>query len=274
MTTHATKPADLVRLLNRIERWDSTFEVLTPAPIRISAGRYRQLYGFSSRFYDDTITFRRDPFDTLSLPIVIEAAQPWMANKYADVRLIPQRPTGEFVGESGGLSGYEINGASFAPYMNQYASNFGDWFAPSLAQMRLEITYRASVWAGLVNWVLPLLIINSIVLMAPSVEGSLGDIRLAIPSTALLTLIFLQQSYHQSLPRLHYSTLLDDLFSCSYVVAMALFAMFVWGNNIYSRAPEHRRSEVMKRINRMDTRFQVLSIVAFVLVAAASWTHG
>ena len=35
----------------------------------------------------------------------------------------------------------------------------------------------------------------SIVLLAPSLESSLGDMRLAITSTALLTLVFLQPTY-------------------------------------------------------------------------------
>ena len=79
MTAHATTPLDLVRMLNRIETWDSTFEVATPAPVALSGGRQYQLYTFSSRFYDDTISFRRDPFHSLSLPIILQAGQPWMA---------------------------------------------------------------------------------------------------------------------------------------------------------------------------------------------------
>jgi hypothetical protein len=76
MTSHATTPLDLVRMLNRIETWDSTFEAATPSPILLSGGRHYQLYTFSSRFYDDSISFRRDPFDSLSLPIILQAGQP------------------------------------------------------------------------------------------------------------------------------------------------------------------------------------------------------
>lgn len=271
MTANATTPLDMVQMLNRIETWDSTFEVATSSPVALSGGRHYQLYTFSSRFYDDSISFRRDPFDSLSLPIILQASQPWMANKYADIRMIPERPMGALVGESGDLSGYERGGASFMPYLSRATTRFGGWFQPVMAQMRLEMVYRTNVWSALINWVLPLVIVNSIVLMAPSVAGSLGDVRLAIPSTALLTLIFLQQSYHSSLPRLHYSTLLDDLFACSYLVAMTLFALFVWGANLYSATPEEQKMVVMKRINRLDRRFQLCSLLAFALVAAFSW---
>ena len=271
MTAHATTPLDLVRMLNRIETWDSTFEVATSAPVALSGGRQYQLYTFSSRFYDDTISFRRDPFDSLSLPIILQAGQPWMASKYADIRMIPERPMGALVGESGDLSCYGRGGASFKPYLHSASTRFGSWFQPVMAQMRLEMVYRSNVWSALINWVLPLMIVNSIVLMAPAVEGSLGDVRLAIPSTALLTLIFLQQSYHGSLPKLPYPTLLDDLFACSYLVAMTLFGLFVWGTNLYSAAAEDQKLVVMERINRVDRRFQRCSLLAFAAVAAFSW---
>jgi len=271
MDRHGTRPMDLVRLLNRIETWDSTFETASPEPTELAAGRRSQLYRFSSRFYDDSIDFRRDPFDRLSLPIIVEAAQPWMASKYADLALIPERPAGVLLGESAELSGYEPSGATFRPYRHHYASRFGGWFAPQLAQVRLEMQYRSNVLSALISWVLPLLIVDAIVLMAPSVEGSLGDVRLAIPSTALLTLIFLQQSYHDGLPRLPYPTFLDDLFACSYVVAMSLFALFVWGTNLYASTPPESRDAVMVRINRVDRRFQILSVLGFLGVALISW---
>ena len=68
------------------------------------------------------------------------------------------------------------------------------------------------------------MIINSIVLMAPSVEGTLSDVRLAILNGPARS-DFLRQSYHSSLPKLTYTTFLDDLFTMSYLIAMALFGL-------------------------------------------------
>ena len=115
------------------------------------------------------------------------------------------------------------------------------------------------------------MIINSIVLMAPSVEGTLSDVRLAVPSTALLTLIFLQQSYHSSLPKLPYTTFLDDLFTASYLIAMALFGLFTWGYNTYAAAADDQKLNTMRKINRADMRFQIISASALVLTALISW---
>jgi hypothetical protein len=73
------------------------------------------------------------------------------------------------------------------------------------------------------------------------------------------------------LPKLPYPTLLDDLFACSYLVAMTLFGLFVWGTNLYSAAAEDQKLVVMERINRVDRRFQRCSLLAFAAVAAFSW---
>jgi len=272
MESEHTRPIDLVVLQNRIETWDSTFSAATPDSVELSSGRRYQLYHFSSRFYDDTISFKRDPFDLLSLPIVVELKQPYMSQKYADVRLLPQPHAGRLVDNALSLSGYELKDVSWKGYVKSRLSRFGLWYAPSLAQLRLEMIFQSNIWPGLINWILPLMIINSIALMAPSVEGSLADVRLAIPSTALLTLIFLQQSYHSSLPKLSYTTFLDDLFSCSYLISMALFALFTWGHNTYSSATEAQKEQAMKAINRTDLYFQVSSVMLLVVVATISWS--
>lgn len=47
---------------------------------------------------------------------------------------------------------------------------------------------------------LPLVIVMSMVLLAPVLESSLGEMRLAIPSTTLLTLVLLRQIDKAELP--------------------------------------------------------------------------
>ena len=268
---HGNDPAELITLANRIETWDSTFEPSTDAPRELSGGRRQQLYHFSSRFYDDEVDFRRDPFDKLRLPVIVELKPLWTSQKYADLRLLPEPSDDNLVGALGSLSGYQLEGASFTPYLRRTSNRRGTWYRPHMSQVRLEVVYQSNLWPGIVNWVIPLMIINSIVLMAPSVEGTLSDVRLAIPSTALLTLIFLQQSYHSSLPKLPYTTFLDDLFTASYLIAMALFGLFTWGYNAYTAAPHDQKLNTMRRINRADMRFQIISASALVLTALISW---
>ena len=268
---NGTNPADLITFANRIETWDSVLEPITDGPRKLKNGRRQLLFHFSSRFYDDAVDFRRDPFDVLRVPIIIELEPLWTSKQEIDLRLLPEPSNNNLVGSLGSLSGYQIKEARFTPYMNRSAYSMGTWTRPQFSQVRLEITYQSNLWPGIVNWIIPLMIINSIVLMAPSVEGTLSDVRLAIPSTALLTLIFLQQSYHSSLPKLTYTTFLDDLFTMSYLIAMALFGLFTWGSNTYASAPEHLKASTAIKINRTDTRFQTISLSLLILTAIISW---
>ena len=265
-------PDRLIRLVNQIESWDSTFEPITDEPVSLSAGRYYQRYRFSSRFYDDEVNFHRDPFDSLILPIVAEIAPDEMSNKYQQTLLYPHHHQNGFLGLSGDLSGYQLQGAVLDNYLHTYPSRFGSWYQPVQSQARLEIVYRSDYWSAFVNWVLPLIIVMSVVLLSPAVAGSLGDVRLAIPSTALLTLIFLQQAYHDDLPSLPYLTFLDQLFACSYLIAMGLFALFTWGTNVYTKAADDEKDAAMARIDRVDFIFQCASVAGFSAVALLTWT--
>jgi hypothetical protein len=120
--------------------------------------------------------------------------------------------------------------------------------------------------------VLPLLIVLAIVFAAPTLEGRLGDVRLAIPTTALLTLIFLQQAYKASLPALSYLTFLDWLYAYAYLVTIALFFLFLWGSNACANAPEDQLASVVASINRIDLRFQALALIGLVVVGLLVWT--
>lgn len=271
MEKHSIAPHELLKLVNQIERWDSVFEPTTAEPLLLSAGRYYQRFRFSSRFYDDEINFRRDPFDSLILPIVVEVAPGVMSQKYQQTLLYPHHHQNGFLGMSGTLSGYQLEGAILNSYIHQYPSRFGEWYQPAFSQARLDIVYQSDYWSAFVNWVLPLIIVMSVVLLSPAVTGSMGDVRLAIPSTALLTLIFLQQAYHNDIPSLPYLTFLDQLFACSYLIAMGLFALFTWGTNVYIKAPDDKKEETMERIDRVDVIFQIASVFAVATVAILAW---
>ena len=265
------EPIELVRLVNRIERWDSTFEVATDKPQRVSADRYYQRYRFSSRFLDDANNLQRHPFASLELPIVVEIAPSSMSNKYRSTLLVPHHQQGESLGLAGNLSGYRLDRVSFEPYLHQYSSRFGSWYEPTMAQIRLNIQYTADFRSAFIGRVLPLLVVLCVVLLSPSLAGSMGNLRLAIPSTALLTMVFLQQAYHERLPPMPYLTFLDKLFAASYIIALGLFVLFTWGTNVYFKAPGAEKEQAMRRIDRVDIIFQVSSIALLMFVAVVSW---
>lgn len=139
------------------------------------------------------------------------------------------------------------------------------------SRLAADVVMRSDLFSSFVTWILPLLIVMLIVLLAPSLVGELGDVRLAIPSTALLTLIFLQQSCKAELPSLSHLTFLDCLYAYAYIVSLVLFVLFLWGTNVYAEASEQERTGALRRINRMDRVFQLTACAGFVLIAIWAW---
>ena len=54
---------------------------------------------------------------------------------------------------------------------------------------------------------------------------------------------------------------------------MGLFELFIWGTNVYSKAPKDKKEEAIARIDKVDVIFQISSVSALVIVAALSWSN-
>ena len=169
--------------------------------------------------------FRRDPFDVLRVPIIIELEPLWTSKQEIDLRLLPEPSNNNLVGSLGSLSGYQIKEARFTPYMNRSDNSMGTWTRPQFSQVRLEITYQSNLWPGIVNWIIPddhqFHRLDGTFCGRNTLGCSLGH-----PLNSPAHPDFLQQSYHSSLPKLTYTTFLDDLFTLSHLIAMALFGLF------------------------------------------------
>jgi hypothetical protein len=186
------------------------------------------------------------------------------------VRLQPADTTSPLTGDYSELAGYALRRNWIVEGQNSYEL-IGPRQKEVYSQLAFRVAYGSQPWASFMKWILPLLIVMSIVLLAPSLESSLGEMRLAIPSTALLTLVFLQQTYKAELPTTPYLTFLDELYAYSYLVAVGLFILFLWASNrMESSSPEQRQS-VQRSINRIDTYCQWGALLGFGLVALLAW---
>ena len=104
------------------------------------------------------------------------------------------------------------------------------------------------------TWILPLLIV-----------------LLASPSTALLTRLFLPQSYKAELPSLSYLTFLDCLPAYSYMGSLLLFMLFLWGTNVLAEAADQDKGEAWRRMNGRDRICQLTAFVGFFVIAIWAW---
>jgi len=261
-------PDAMVELVNNIIGYDFSVEPDNPKPLKRPDGTYYQLFRFSGSFYIDDLNLRRSPFNQLSLPLLFETRpQSFAVDGATPVLLVPGPDRDGLVGAYASIKGYQEVGVNVQPLIHTYPTDFGDSKTHDFAMTELRLYYRIPWFTAFLQWVMPLLIVMAVVFMAPSLEGTLGELRLAIPSTALLTLVVMQQTYQAELPPLPYLTFLDIIYGYCYLVSIALFVLFVWGTNAHAKADAEVDSDpaamAVRRqlIDRADQRFQVVSLV-------------
>jgi len=271
MQRRGIKPLQLVEFVNQVEHWDGLIEQVGEEPSSAPDGSVQVSFRFAGSFYVDEIDQRRSPFDPLRLPLILEVDPDVFAAQESRVQLLPEPGGKGLLGDYGSIYGYQLRAVTIRSSEHRYLSTFGKAGNQIYSRVELLVDYAPEPSAVFTRWILPLLLVMCLVLLAPSLEGTLGDARLAIPPTALLTLVFMQQSYKAELPPTPYLTFLDQLYTYGYAVSVGLFVLFLWGSNKMEAAPEDQRERVMRRINRVDLRCQIAALSGFVLVALNAW---
>lgn len=268
-------PTGIVEFTNMIDAGSLTVEAVEPTARRLPGGDYLQEFRFSGKLYISDLDFRSFPFVSLRLPIFIEAAPDalscYEANRYGCVSLVFDQGSREVaLGQFVDINGYETEGTWSSEFIHQYPTNFGQGLPSAFASVRLDILYKTSFLSAFGSYVFPLLVLTGVALVSPSLPGSMGDVRLAIPTTILLTLIFLQQTYKAELPSLAYITYLDWFYIFAYAISAALFCLFCWGTNLFAKADaDGREQAAVRRINRVDLLFQSVAgagLIGFLLM--------
>jgi hypothetical protein len=277
MDAHQTDPKEMVELVNNTLGWDLMIQPDLPEPeLRPNGMRY-QLYRFSGSFYSDDINLRKYPFSLLSVPIILEARPPSFAlDGPTPVALQLDKDINGLVGGFTNIGAFKSVGVSWQQKAHLYSTKFGTQNRSRFSQAELRIFYKTPARSAFAQWILPLLILMLVVFLAPSLEASLGDLRFAIPSTVLLTLVVMQQTYQSELKPLPYLTFLDRIYLCAYLITIALFGLFVWATNLYAQAGRLGTSEadalgLQRRVKRADRAFQLLGAIGFVIGGIIAW---
>ena len=266
------EPKSIIVLANQVDNWDGQINSFSEEPIRLANGNYYQQFQFSANFYIPEINLRRFPFESVELPVIFEIGDYSLAIQKGNVILVPDASRNALVGSFAEINGYRITSSVLKPTVHTFGTNLGlNNGDLSYSGVALQATLKSTPLPSILKYFLPLMIVVGIVILAPSLEGELGDIRLAIPSTGLLTLIFLQQAYEADLPELDYLTFLDWIYACGYVIAIGTFLLFVWGTNYYQRTPKKGKEQALATINRADIIFQASAVVGTVVAGLMAW---
>jgi len=260
----------VLEFTNQIEATNMVIDPDTTEPVKLEDGRLYQLFRFSGHFFVNDLNLSGFPFFDMNLPITMET-RPDALSCYEGgppcASLLPESNVANtLIGQFADVNGYDMVGSSVKPFLHQYSTTFGVGNPSAFPSIDYGIVYKTNFLSAFSQYILPLLVVIGIVIASPSLPGSLGDVRLAIPTTALLTLIFLQQSYRADLPSLSYTTFLDLLYIYAYLVSILFFLLFCWGTVYYNNATEGGELLAAQHINRVDWKFQLAALISLALL--------
>jgi hypothetical protein len=238
-----TDPVDLLRFQNQVQPWDSLME---PASGWLKLGpNLGRDYRFNGDFYSDEINYRGYPFGTLPLQLsIVPVSHSFSVRLQAD-------SGNSSVSRQSNMNGYRLNG----------------WrLVTESGAVEMQLFYTPIGWASLVKWLLPLAITMVVMLLTPNLRSSFSSERLAIPPVILLTLVFMQQAYRDSLPALPYLTVLDGLYAFSYLVTLVFFCEFIWCANRIDRLGERHTAQSDRRIEQLETAMQLVSLGGYAVL--------
>lgn len=263
----------IIHFTNLVDDWDSKLEPSHEKVLRLQDGSYYQKFKFSGCFNVNGVDYHKFPFQTVTLPISLELSDIVSLVDKNRVVLEPDQRSSA-VGDYISVSGYVFKEFQIASGFHLYESTLGierDVDLHKKPQVRFNALYSKSPTTSFLKLLLPLITVMALTLFAPSLSSTGWDVRVSIPPTALLSLIFLQQGYHDQLPELSYLTYLDTIYNLCYLVNLILFGLFLWGSNEYHSATESNRNQVIDRIESVDRRFQI-GLTFFVVIAlSANW---
>ncbi len=267
-----------VNLLNIPQSADSVFVPTgKDEPIRMKDGSWYMTGAYSGTFFIDRTDFRRHPFTTLSLPIMIEADDIALSNnKLLILPDVQGSGVGQFINAN---SGWINQGWSLASYRHHYDTDFGFGAGASdYSQLVFEVKYASSSWQAFWKVLVPLLIVMAMIAGATKLDTTHYDVRLTLPVTVLLTLVFLQQTHDANLPQLPYLTFLDEVYVVAYILTLGAFIMMLWACRRYYKAlqitdPVEREAEMVK-LDKSDDYWPTYVIAAGVISLTISWFTG
>lgn len=208
--------ADL-EFVNAVEDWGMTQKPGYEKPQNQPDGSLYQILRVEGRFVQP-FSLARYPLDQQRISMIIENS---IHTAKDLVYLADAKDSG--YADTLSIQGWSIAGWKSHNLLHSYPSNFGfaipDTFPYS--SVKFDIVVERPISYFIWKLLLPLVIVLASGWGALLLHPSYVESRIAIPVTALLTIVFLQQSYSGALPEVGYLVLLDKIYALAYLLIIA-----------------------------------------------------
>ena len=219
-------PARSFEITNNIERWGLSKSPVYAAPKVLANGQKLQSFRIQGRFFEP-LNLIDYPLDEQTLTINIEdvsaaAGQRVYVPDEADSGTDPKAI----------LPGWQIQGSEVTVDDHLYQTDFGETGSDAAKRTYSAATFGLSIarpgtffaWKLLLPLIIVVLLGGSVLLIHPS----LIEVRIAAPATALLSMVFLQQGYSDTLPQIGSLVLLDKIYALAYGLIIFLMAAVIY----------------------------------------------
>ncbi|MBM0740663.1 hypothetical protein JOY44_03355 [Phormidium sp. CLA17] len=253
----AIDPIADLELVNSVDDWGMTQKLGYEKPQKQPDGSQYQIIRVEGRFFQP-FSLAKYPLDRQRLGVTLENS---IYTSKDLVYLADQKDSG--YAELLSIQGWQINGWEMQNLAHNYPSNFG-LAVPDLAPYS-AIRYELLVGRPLNYFIWKLLLPLIIVLVAGwgalLLHPSYVESRIAIPFTALLTIVFLQQSYSDALPEVGYLVLLDKIYALSYLLIIATIMETI----VTADWAKTQQSEAIARVKKLDRPFLIAQCTILLL---------
>lgn len=254
-------PTANLEFANGVDDWGM---ILVPAyeePEKLPDGRLYQALRVEGRFVQP-FALARYPLDQQSLDILLENSV------YTTDQLVYVADQ-EQSGYSDNLTipGWKIRAFELSNLVREYTTNFGDSRLGDTTQYSsLQYSLQVSRPISFFVWklLLPLFIVVAASWGSLLLNPEQIDSRIILPVTALLTTVFLQQSYSAALPDVGYLVLLDKI----YVIAYVLIIVSILEAILTADWIKNEKLESYERVIHLD-RLVLAAQMAVLVVGVA-----
>lgn len=254
-------PTETVEFTNAVDKSSLTKEFLYDAPQVASDGSKYQIMRIESQFLKP-FSLSSFPLDSHNLSVVLEDS---LSGADRLVYEIDQADTGYAPDLE--ISGWKLNGWSHERLVVDYASAFGDRTVAQASQFaRISFNLNISRPQSYFVWklLLPLVVVLCGAWIALLLNPVLTETRAALPASALLTTVFLQQSYTATLPETGGLVLLDKIYVVAYVLIVVTLGRVI----LKSMNIEQQSDAQIQSLRRHDAIALAVQAAIFVTCSA------
>ncbi|EKQ67903.1 hypothetical protein OsccyDRAFT_4199 [Leptolyngbyaceae cyanobacterium JSC-12] len=260
----AIDPIADLEFANAVEDWGMTQKPSYEKPQKLPDGSLYQILRIEGRFVQP-FNLSRYPLDQQQLSMILENS---IYTAKDLVYIVDTKDSG--YADTLSIQGWNVIAWKSHNLLRSYPSNFG-FSEPETnpySAVRFEIVVARPINYFIWKLLLPLIIVLASGWGALFLHPSYVESRIAIPVTALLTIVFLQQSYSDAIPEMGFLVMLDKIYALSYLLVIAtIMEAIITADWVKGEKPGDFMRVV--RLDRPFVAIQCLMLIVGVLLIIA-----